>query len=614
MTYENRFWGYRNRILRVNLTNRTFSEETLNDMLIRNYIGGRGFGARLLYDDLKPGVDPLGGENEIIYLTGPMTGTKSQCYQRLKVTFKSPLTGGYFTSSAGGYFASEMKAAGFDVIIVEGQSDKPVFLWVHDGEYQLRDASYLWRLDCDDTHTLIREELRDPRIRISCIGPAGENQVRYAGIFTDRRAAGRGGGGAVMGSKNLKAIAVRGKGDTDIFDPENFRKTVKDQIRLIKTSETVKNFSITGTQDPSLLLYLGMYPTKNFQEGIMANWEQLDGSEYDKVRVRKTGCHRCMVRCGSISKIDHGNFSGAWSEGPEYETLWAFSGPTDTPDLGLTIAIDKLCDDLGLDTISTGVTIGFAYELFERGIISKEDTDGLELNYGNVEPIMELVRQIAYRKGFGNILAQGTRDAARYFQKGSEEFAMQVKGLELPGYDPRGAKAHGLSMLTSSIGADHCMGYSVQELFGSTVPKEYQRLGIEGKGELAKYNQDRTALMNTGIACNFMVDQLIITPDIYAEFLKSVTGIEELGHTEHLWQVGERIFNLERMFNIRENMGRKDDVYPKRFTKDPMPAGNSQGQVFEENELLEDYYMARGWDVNTGFPKAKKLLELGLKS
>ena len=459
--------GYKNRILRVNLTQRTFSEESLSNELIHDYIGGRGFGAKLLYDDLKPGIDPLGEENELIFVAGPLAGTNAQSFSRYKVFFKSPLTGTYFKTCSGGHLAAELKFAGFDAIIINGIADQPVYLWVSDGHYELRDATYLWGLDCDDTHTLIREELGDPSIRIACIGPAGERGVKYAGIFSDRRACGRGGGGTVMGAKKLKAIAVRGHERVDVADEKAFRVAVREQVAAYKANPGFKGFSQKGTQTAEFTNVLGMYPTRNFREGVLPNWERIEGSEFTKLRVRKTRCYSCMVHCGSITKIGTGRYMGAWSEGPEYETIWAFTGPVNDSNIGLTIAADKLCDDLGLDTISTGNTIGFAYELYEQGIITKQDTGGLELTYGNSGPVMELIRQIAYREGFGDLMAEGVREAARRIGKETEQYAIEVKGLELPAYDPRGAKAQGLNLLTMNIGADHNSGYAPQELFGA---------------------------------------------------------------------------------------------------------------------------------------------------
>lgn len=606
--------GYKNRILRVDLTNRTLSEESLSKDLIHDYIGGRGFGAKLLYDELKPGTDPLGEENELIFTTGPLAGTNAQSFGRWKVFFKSPLTGIYSMSCCGGYLAAELKFAGFDVVIIKGSSEQPVYLWVHDGKYELRDATYLWGLKCDDTHTLIREELGDPRIRLACIGPAGERGVKYAGIFSDRRAAGRGGAGTVMGSKKLKAIATRGSEKVELADSAGFRSAVKEQINTYKSQKIFKSFSLRGTQGMVELIsdILGMYPTENFQKGVLPNAGKVGADEFDRLRVRHTACYHCMVHCGNISKIGTGKYMGSWSEGPEYETIWSFSGPFGAADSGLTIAADRLCDELGIDTMSTGVAIGFAYELYERGLITKKDTGGLELTFGHTEPVLQLIRQIAYREGLGNLLAEGTREAARRIGRGAEQYAMQVKGLELPGYDPRGAKAHGLNLLTANMGADHGSGYAPQEIFGSLVPRKVDRLAVEGKGELAKWNQDRIAFTHTGIACNFVVNEGLITPEIYSRLISTATGIKDFGDLDYLWRVGERIFNLERMFNVREGLGKKDDIFPSRFTKEALPDGNSAGQVFEAERLLADYYRARGWDINTGIPTAVKLNELGL--
>ncbi|MBW1766047.1 MAG: aldehyde ferredoxin oxidoreductase family protein [Deltaproteobacteria bacterium] len=603
--------GYKNCILRVDLTNLKLSEEPLSHELIQNYIGGHGFGSKLLYDDLKPGIDPLGEENEIIFVAGPLAGTSAQSFGRWKAFFKSPLTGGYFKSSGGGYFASELKFAGFDVIAIKGKADRPVYLWVHDGYYELRDATYLWGLDCDDTHALIREELHDPKIRIACIGPAGERCVKYAGIFSDRRAAGRGGGGAVLGAKNLKAIAVRGREKVSLADPDLFKEAVREQVRRYKSDPVFKVFSQKGTQTPEFTNILGMYPTRNFREGVLPGWEGIESSAFDKIRVRKTRCHNCMLHCGSITKVNSGKYIGSWSEGPEYETIWAFTGPILCSDIGLTVAADKLCDDLGLDTISTGVVIGFAYELYEKGLITKEETGGLELTYGNDNPVLSLIRKIAYREGFGAILAEGTRKAARLIGKGSDQYAMHVKGLELPGYEPRGAKAQGLNLMTSNIGADHCSGFAPQELLGAPFKgKAVDRFAIDGKGELTKWNQDSRSVWNLGIMCNFA--SRYIDLELFGRILSSATGITDFTDPEYLLLVGERIFNLERMFNIREGFSLKDDVFPDRFTRKTMTDGPSAGQVFEAEPLLDEYYRVRGWDPETGIPSGAKLHELGL--
>lgn len=604
--------GYKNRILRVDLSNGTFSEEPLDKALINDYIGGRGFGVKLLYDDLKPGTDPLGEDNELIFMAGPLAGTNAQSFSRYKVFFKSPLTGTYFKTCSGGHMAKEIKFAGFDAVIIRGKAEKPVYLWIHDGKYELKDATYLWGLDCDDTHTLIREELHDQNIRLGCIGVSGEHGVKYAGIFSDRRACGRGGGGTVMGGKNLKAIAFRGRERVELADKDVFAAAVKEQVAGYKANPQFATFSQNGTWIAEATNLLGIYPTKNFTEGMVPEWEKLESNEYLKLQVRKTACYSCMVHCGSITKMARDRYTGAWTEGPEYETIWAFTGPMRKADIGLTIAADKLCDDLGLDTISTGNTIGFAYELYEKGLITDKDTGGLKLTFGNSEPVMSLIKQIAYREGIGDLLAEGTREVARRIGKGAEQYAIHVKGLELPAYDPRGVKAHGLNLMTCPIGADHNSGYAPQEVFGVPIPKEYDRFTPEEKGELTKMNQDNTAFLETGILCSFMPSMGMVSDEVYGKLLLGATGIKEFTDPAYLWHVGEKILNLERMFNVREGFGIKDDSFPKRITDEPLAEGASAGQVFEADQMLSDYYEVRGWDKKTGIPTKKKLDELGL--
>jgi aldehyde:ferredoxin oxidoreductase len=602
--------GYRNRILRVDLSKGTFSEEALSPELIHDYIGGRGFGAKLLYDDIKAGADPLGKDNEIIFMAGPLAGTSAQSFARWKIYFKSPLTGGAFKSSGGGHFASELKFAGFDGVAVKGVAPKPVYIWIHNGQYELKDASEVWGLDCDDTHQLIREELNDPRVRMTCIGPAGERGVKVAGVFSDRRAAARGGGGAAMGMKNLKAIAVRGSTrGIEIADPDGFREAVKEQVDTFRTNPSYEARRQTGTRHNEFTNVLGMYPTHNFQDGILPDWEKIDRPEWDSLTYSHTACFGCMLRCGAITKKNTGKYAGYWTEGPEYETIWGFSGPMGVVDSGLIIAADNMCDRLGLDTISVASTIGFAYELYERGIITKEDTGGIELVYGSDKYVLELIRQIAYREGFGNILAEGTREAARQIGGNALNYAIQVKGLELPAYDPRGAKAHGLNLLTSNNGADHCNGYAPQEMFGLPIPYKVDRFSTENKGALCKWNQDKQAMLETGTLCVFAANMM--SPEMYGKLVSTATGVRDFADPAYLWKVGERIFNLERMFNVREGFNKKDDVFPDRITRETMPNGTAKGQVFEADVLLPDYYKARGWNTN-GIPTKAKLTELGL--
>jgi len=604
--------GYMGKILRVDLSSGKLQEEPINARMKRDFIGGRGFGAKMLYDDLKPHTDPLGADNEMIFLVGPLCGTNAQSFGRWSIFFRSPLTGTGFSSTGGGFLGNELKAAGFDGLIIKGKSEKPVYLWVHDGKYELKDASDMWGLSCDQTHTYIREQLHDPLVRIATIGPSGERLVKMAGVFSDRRAAARGGGGAVMGAKNLKAIALRGSARPEVANTEAFAAAVKEEITMYRNHPMFAAWTTAGTQIAQFTNLLGMYPTKNFREGVLPNWEKIQTSEYDKVRSRNTGCHSCMLHCASITKAVHGTYNRpAWTEGPEYESIWAFSGPFNVADVALTIAADSLCDDLGLDTISAGSTLGWAYELYEKGILTKGDTGGIELKYGDAHPVLGLLASIAYREGFGDVLADGTAAAAKRIGKGSEQFAIQVKGLELPAYDPRGAKAHGLNLLTANLGADHNSGYGSQEVFGVPFPFPVDRFATERKGELCKWNQDLTAMVETGIMCTFIPSLGMTNPEIYGKLLSAATGEKDFADPAFLWKVGERIFNQERLFNSREGFSRKDDAFPSRFTKDKMPAGPSAGQVFELEPLLEQYYQVRGWDKN-GVPTPAKIKELGL--
>jgi len=607
--------GYAGKILRVNLTEGKITEEKPSDELIKDYIGGRGWGIKILYDELEPQIDPLGPENKLVFTAGPLCGTKAQSFARLLVQFKSPLTGIYCRSSAGGFFAAQLKFAGVDAIIVEGKAEKPVYVWIHDGEYEIRDAARLQGLGTVATQERIREEVGEPKARAVCIGPAGEKLGKMAAIVTDKRTAARGGGGAVMGSKNLKAIAVRGTGKVDVAMPDLFKTVVGAQIAGLKASPMMApgGFTNTGTQLLPFTNALGMYPTKNFREGVLADWPKLSAEEYTKLRVKNTACYGCMIHCGSIIRMKGGKYDGLETEGPEYETIWSMSGPIGGADMGFTIAANEFCDVMGLDTISAGMVLGFAYELYEKGIITKEDTDGLELKYGDTDVAMELLKKIVSREGFGDILAEGTRLAAQKIGGCAEEYAIQVKGLELAGYDPRGAKAHGLNMLTSNIGASHCIGYSPQEIFNIPLPRPVDRFGTEGKGLLTKYNQDGTAVLETGISCVFPWNFFTMTPGLYSKLLPAATGVMEFSDPNYLWKVGERIYNLERMFNVREGLSRKDDNYPDRLKYEVMTTGPAAKQVFEQEQLLDMYYEARGWGVETGVPTKSKLKELGLQ-
>jgi aldehyde:ferredoxin oxidoreductase len=428
-----------------------------------------------------------------------------------------------------------------------------------------------------------------------------------------RRSASRGGVGTVMGSKNIKALAVRGTCAVNLADKEKLNDITRDVIDAATRHPLYNGFSHFGSSGITALMHeMGMHPVKNFQSGYMNNFAGLTTDNIEQIFVKDVTCTRCFIHCGSILKVRDTANNKNEVEGPEYETMWSFGANINNTDLNFIVAANMLCDDYGIDTISAGVTLSFAMELYERGILSKGDLDGIELTWGNHEAAWQILKKIVKREGIGDVLALGTKRAAEKIGRSANNFAMHVKGLEIPAYEPRGAKAHGLNIATSTIGASHMTGYAMQELFG--IPAPVDRYSVQGKGALTKHNQDKTATYDSLIICGFPACFGWISPEIYAQLLVAATGIEEFGDIQYLITAGERIYNLERLFNIREGFQSKDDYLPERFLKEPVPDGASKGQVFEMELLLRDYYTARGWDIQTGVPKREKLEELGLQS
>ncbi len=457
--------SYVPKLLRADLTSATLEEEVIPQNVVIQFVGGRGFGVRYLYQELSPGTEPLSPANKLIFNIGPLAGTGALSFSRWIVITKSPLTGSYFRSVGGADFGAWLRFAGLQMIIIEGRAAEPVYLYIEDGHYEIRDASELWGEDTVKTQRRLKQ-IHGDGVRVACIGPAGEKLVRYASILSDRRTAGRGGVGAVMGSKNLKAIVVRATTrKVTLPNADEFKVLIKEQAAGNEADPSIRGYRAIGTLgNIQATNVFGIFPTRNFREGSLDDWENISAPEYAKIKVKDHGCYVCPVQCGKLYRVPTGPYAGASNEGPEYETIWAFAGSIASTDIGATVAADTLCDDLGVDTISMGNTIGFAYVLFERGIISLKDTDGLALTYGNYEAAIELIKRIGNRQGFGDVLAEGTRRAASYIGKGAEAYAMHVKGLELPGYDPRGAKRHGLGYVTSPIGGSHNIGYVSQEI------------------------------------------------------------------------------------------------------------------------------------------------------
>jgi aldehyde:ferredoxin oxidoreductase len=611
--------GYMGKILRIDLSKQSCQEEDISEELAKNYLGGVGFAFKYLYDELKPGTAALSDENKLIFAVGPLTASGASCTSRMAVATKSPLTGTIANALAGGHFPAMMKKTGFDMIIIEGKAEKPTYLVIHNGEVRFRKAEKLSGMLTTDTQLFIKDELNEHNYEIACIGPAGEKLVPMSCIISGRRAAGRKGVGAVMGSKNLKAIAVLGDKKTPLADAGKFKEYVRAFNKSMRESASLKDFSNTGTPSVfDLTTAMGIASARNWSFTGQINMIKDIGLDVQQAaRVTRLHCTDCPVGCSQVKMVTSGPLAGYLTEGPEFETTYSLGATCGIDYFPAIIAGDRLCDEYGIDTISAGVTIGFAMELFVRGILTVKDTDGVELKWGNWQAMLDMLRQMSFREGLGNILCEGTKKAAEIIGKGSSQYAMNIKGLEMPAYDVRGAKAHGLNYATAYNGADHNRGYAFQEIFGIPVPEKIDRFATKGKGKLTKWNQDvRCATTDCATMCGFIIDMAVAATacDSVGDLVTAATGIKFTA--EDIQKAGERVNNIARLFNIKEGFGRKDDTFPQRLMTEPLKAGASKGQVISQkdlDEMLDEYYAERGWD-KTGKPTAAKLKELGIKS
>jgi aldehyde:ferredoxin oxidoreductase len=603
--------GYTQRMLRVNLTTGNIKKETIASELLDDYIGGKGLSAKILYDELAAGIDPLGPLNKLVFTTGPLQGTIVPLTGRHCVYSKSPLTGTICDSYSGGFFGVELKYAGYDSIIIEGMADSPVYLYINDDTVELRDAGRYWGLDTHETEDRIREDMKDETFQIACIGQAGENLVKYASIINNKHnAAARGGLGAVMGSKKLKAISVRGSRDVAVGNASAVSAAAKHARENLEQSGAFwENFPSYGTSlTVDVTNVFGISPTKNFQTGVMEDFKKIGGDELkERMVIGQRACFGCNISCNKGAKIDRGLLKGLLTDRQEYETMFAFGGECGNTNLESVILGGHLCNKYGMDTISAGVTIGLAMELFTRKIISGQDTGGLDFEFGNYETLLKAIDMIAFRDGFGDHLAEGSRRlSARYHPEGPD-YSMQVKGLEIAGYDPRGAKGMAICYATANRGACHNYSYTIGPEMWT---EEVDRFSIEGKAQLNIELQNITAVVNSAILCKFPFDNVIWTLKDVAEMINSVTGKDY--SEDDLYHIGDRIYNLERLFNAREGFGRQDDTLPDRFTSEPMPEGPAEGHTVDLTAMLNEYYHLRGWDEETGNPAEKTLKQLGL--
>ncbi len=617
-------YGYGGKVLRVNLTSGTFSVEPLEQELARLYMGGRGFNMRRLYDEIPARLDGLSPENKMFFSVGPLVGTMFPGAARFNVSAKSPQTGILGDSNAGGFFGPELKFAGFDQVIIEGKAPEPVYLYIHNDKIELRDAKHLWGLDVWDTQRVILQELKDRRVQVAAIGTAAENGVRFAGVFANLvRAAARTGMGTVMGAKNLKAIAVRGTNPVRVANPALFAELMKDIDSAVYSHREYPGRALMGTTKlVHALNEAGCLATRHFQTGRFEAAESVSGEFLaETVKKKSKSCFGCVIPCSRFFEVKQGPFAGLKSEGPEFEGLAGFSSRVGVTDLAASLKGVDLCNRYGMDVITTSEVISFAMELYQRGIISQSEADGLDLSWGNTATVLTLIDKINRREGFGDILADGVREAARKIGRGSEEYALHVKGLELFQADPRGLKAYALGYAVASRGGDHLRSEpsfefsedaeAGQRMYGHADAAF--RLKYKGKVRVVKHYEEWSALSDCLEACkNTIVNMEIIDYPLTAKLLKAVVGWEMTG--EEVQAVCERVVNLERVFNTREGLTRENDTLPKRFTHEPLPAdsGPSAGSVVELEPMLDEYYQARGWDITTGRPTGSKLRELGL--
>ena len=599
-------YGWTGTTLRVNLTNGDISKEPTNMENARNYLGARGLGTKVLYDEVNPKVDALSPENKLIFAPGPLTGTFGPSVGRYNVVTKGPLTGAIAASNSGGSFGPEMKFAGYDMLIVEGKANKPVYLWINDDQVEIRDAGKIWGKEVPDTTDLIRAET-DEGAKVACIGPAGEKQVLFACIMNEMyRAAGRSGVGAVMGSKNLKAVAVVGNHPVVVADAKAFETAVMIARAKIQANPVGgAGLKAYGTDVlVNILNQVGSLPARNFHDGHFPTADKFGGESLSKnVLVRPKACFSCIISCGRVSKVTNPKYAGE-GEGPEYESAWAFGADCGIDDLDAITKANFICNELGLDTITMGTTIACAMDLFTNKIITEKNTDGIPLRFGDAETMVKLVSMTGHREGFGDQLADGSYRLAKKY--GHPEYSMSVKKQEMPAYDPRGVQGIGLNFATANCGAAHVRGYTIApEVLGN--PFKVDQHTTDGKPALVKTFQDLTAALDSTGACLFTT--FGIGAAELAAMLSACTGVAY--STEDFMKTGDRIWNLERLWNLKAGLTKADDTLPDRVLKEPIQTGPSKGDVSHVGVMMPEYYKLRGWDED-GVPTEIKLRSLAL--
>jgi aldehyde:ferredoxin oxidoreductase len=609
--------GYHGKILRVNLSTKSTTTEAIDELFCRRYIGGAGFVIYYLWKELKSGVDALAPDNKLIFALGPVSGLQLPGAARHCVGAKSPLTGGIAKAEVGGFWAAELKRAGYDAIIVEGKAEKPAYLWIKDGEVSIRDASHLWGKETKETEAAVRDELGDDRVQLAMIGPAGENTVRYACIMHGLHdAAGRGGSGAVMGSKNLKAVAVRGHKLPRVASSQRVKEIRQWLIaHPVPLAEFLTQF---GTGGPDMIPFeaVGNLPVRNFRDGVFPEVNQIHaGIMKETMWVGMRGCYACPIRCKKVVRFEEPYRVDAAYSGPEYETIAALGSNCGLDNVKAIVKGNERCSAYSLDTISTGAVIAFAMECFEKGLLTTKDTDGIELRFGNDEAMLKAIDLLARREGFGNFLAEGTARMAEKIGQGSADFAMQVKGLEAGMHEPRLKPGLGFGFMLNPQGADHCWGTHDDMLENPMAMKEYQSFGIFDPLSINDMGPRKVALLRLSQISSIIGDSLVTCGflpynwDIKVDVLNAVTGWNT--SIPELIRMAERVITMARLFNIQQGLSAADDVLPERFFQ-PKTDGVLADRPLDRAKYEKGrsfYYALMGWDAK-GVPLPEKVEEL----
>lgn len=598
--------GFKGKLLRVNLTTKNVKEEDLNEEWARMYLGGRGYGTRLLLEEIDPKIDPLSEENKVIFATGPLDGTLAPSSGRTMVITKGALNGAIACSNAGGHFGPALKHAGYDMIVVEGKADEPVYIWINKGKVEIRSAKEIWGKLADESDELIRSQTH-PLAETMTIGPGGEKLSPISAVmFNGHRASGRTGVGAVVGSKNLKGISVRGNEEVAVADPKTFMEAVyKARDILSKDAFAGQGAAMLGTAMlVNVINGVGGLPTRNAQESQFPEAEKISGESIrENNLIRNEGCAECPIACGRVTVVKSGPYKGNIGGGPEYESVWSFGAMCEVSDIDAVISANFLCDKYGIDTISAGSTIACAMELYEKGYMPKQDAP-FELKFGSADAMLKSVELLCKQEGdFGKLLAQGSYRLAEYY--GHPELSMSSKKQEFPAYDPRAIKGMGLEYATSNRGACHVRGYGTAvEVLG-----EADQYAYEGKANIIKTLQDLTAALDSSGICLFTTFGL--TANELADMVSTATGFSI--DAQEFMKIGERIWNIEKLFNLKAGFTRADDTLPPRILNEPIKSGPSKGHIEDLGKMLDEYYQLRGWGEDS-IPTNEKLEELGVRN